>query len=289
MDNKSKPTDARKRRERRNKRGHDEKNDTDTRTPKTPTELARCAKYKRNRHKSIGSGALTNVVQKIHWVDEKYNPVLRLDKRDPPTIEEALELSLPLFEIQQSLIKQLKALSGGNLDHKDTHNPDAFGGNLSFTMDCFSGIPHTNGDTPGGWSQGIWFQAFRETGKMASQADDGFEVKDGEFYWPDFNVIVDLQAVMGLSKFYGAGPTIITVLSHLTNPQDLSPGLEPLFNSAIADEATLIKEPKSSRKRKNDSVVGEDGTVVEEKKKIRFIKSPMYLVKEIGEQSQKFK
>ncbi|KAH9821725.1 hypothetical protein DFH28DRAFT_923210 [Melampsora americana] len=119
-------------------------------------------------------------------------------------------------------------------------------------MDSFSGTPHTNGDTPSGWSQAIWFQACREAGAMASHADDVFELIS--------------QAVMGLVKFYGVGLTIVTVLLDLKNPQHISLGLAPLFKSAIsmslcvdivditADDATYTKELKGTRKRKYESV-----------------------------------
>ncbi|EGF99754.1 uncharacterized protein MELLADRAFT_112448 [Melampsora larici-populina 98AG31] len=146
--------------------------------------------------------------QKIHWVDVRYNPVLRLEKCDPPTIDKAFELSKSTQRIkylanevqviedkhkkevvgvvkftpyekmnederksldgtceyimkEKKMLKVLirsskfKALSFGTHDHKDNQNPDAFGGNLSFTMGCLSGIPQTNCETPGGWGQGV--------------------------------------------------------------------------------------------------------------------------------------
>ncbi|EGG03629.1 uncharacterized protein MELLADRAFT_109165 [Melampsora larici-populina 98AG31] len=72
------------------------------------------------------------------------------------------DLAEPILITQQDLMHELNTLSFRTLDHEDGINPDGYGGNLTFTLDQFCGVAHTDHDVQNSWSQGLFFPANKE-------------------------------------------------------------------------------------------------------------------------------
>jgi hypothetical protein len=112
--------------------------------------------------------------------------------------ERFLKLSSCLFQQVAIEANIAQVPSFGALEY-DEVNKSVFASNLTFTLDDFHNIFHSNKDY-NSYSYGIWAPTFLESGNLANQEIDKFESEGGEFVIGPYGICIDFNGCDGVTE-----------------------------------------------------------------------------------------
>lgn len=114
-----------------------------------------------------------------------------------------IRISRPIFEEQQKQANDLGIDTFGDIGCKRYRKKWRFAGNLSFTMRNFQTKPHADNDAKG-FTYEMWIPIFTDDGRLAYWTD-GYDVIDGDFFWPGFGISVNFGACDGVTEILWRG------------------------------------------------------------------------------------
>lgn len=115
------------------------------------------------------------------------------------------------------------------------NNPYKFASALSFTYNLFFNQPHTDKNDLLEHSFGLWIPTFLGSGEIATHAD-AYDLKGGEFYFPDYKFRVDFSKCDGACKIIWAE----RLINHCT--------LAPVSNSKFDQLGMSLQMNKKTNK-----------------------------------------